>query len=178
VRLFKPNEIGFLAPLLLLLAFAASASAGEVAPTRNLPEITTLRVIGSVPHPLALQVYDLEKLPHKTVSASTANGGKVKYTGVLLWDILKRAGVPQRERIRGAMMLDYVVVDAADGYRVVFSLAELDPKLSKLVVMLAYERNGKPIPPPEGPLRIVIPTEKYNARWVREVTTLDVRQAL
>ncbi|MGH7916358.1 MAG: molybdopterin-dependent oxidoreductase [Candidatus Binataceae bacterium] len=163
--------------LLLITAGAASAIAGEVAPTRNVPEIATLRVVGVVPHPLTLQLYDLEKLPARTVTAKDASGVKVKYRGVTLWSILNRAGVPRRERIRGAMMLDYVVVDALDGYRVVFSLAELDPKLSKLVVLLAYKRNGQAIPPPEGPFRIVIPSEKYNARWVREVTVLDVRKA-
>ncbi|MGH8013044.1 MAG: molybdopterin-dependent oxidoreductase [Candidatus Binataceae bacterium] len=168
--------MGLLIALLMLLA-AVAVHAGEIAPTINQPEIPTLRVIGAVPHPLTLQLYDLEKLPALTVTARDAQGGKVRFRGVTLWSILNRAGVPRRERRRGAMMLDYVIVDALDGYRVVFSLAELDPKLSKLEMLLAYQRNGHPIPPPEGPFRIVIPSEKYNARWVREVTALDVRQA-
>jgi hypothetical protein len=34
--------------------------------------------------------------------------------------------VPQGEALRGPAMTTYVLAEAADGYRVVFSLAELD----------------------------------------------------
>ena len=68
----------------------------------------------------------------------------------------------------------FVVVDAADGYGVVFAIPELDPDFTDRVVVIAHRRDGHPIAPPEGPFRLVVRGEKRHARWVREVTTLDV----
>jgi hypothetical protein len=64
------------------------------------------------------------------------------------------------------------VVEAADGYRVVIALPELDPAFTDRQIVLAYLRNGKPLDEKEGPYRIIIPDEKRMARWVRQVTTL------
>jgi hypothetical protein len=71
----------------------------------------------------------------------------------------------------------YVIVEAADGYQAVFALSEFDPDFTDRVIILADRRDGKPLPPPEGPFRLVVAGEKRHARWVRGVTTLDVEQA-
>jgi hypothetical protein len=70
----------------------------------------------------------------------------------------------------------YVIVEAADGYQAVFA-SEFDPDFTDRVIILADRRDGKPLPPPEGPFRLVVAGEKRHARWVRGVTTLDVEQA-
>jgi hypothetical protein len=38
-------------------------------------------------------------------------------------------------------------------------------------------RDGKPLSETEGPLRIVVPHDKRQARWVRQVTSLTICQA-
>jgi hypothetical protein len=43
------------------------------------------------------------------------------YEGVLLEELLRRAGAPQGEKLRGPAMATYVVAEADDGYRVVHS---------------------------------------------------------
>ena len=48
----------------------------------------------------------------------------------------------------------YLVVEAADGYRAVFALPELDPAFSDRVILLADRRDGKPLDGKEGPLRV------------------------
>jgi hypothetical protein len=67
-----------------------------------------------------------------------------------------------------------VMAKAADGYKVVFALAELDPAFSDKQVLLAFSRNGAVLDTKTGPLRIVIPDEKKHGRWIRQVTELEV----
>ena len=54
----------------------------------------------------------------------------------------------------------YLVVEAADGYRVVFALPELDPGYTDRTILLADRRDGKPLSDREGPLQVIVPGEK------------------
>ena len=77
----------------------------------------------------------------------------------------------------GKALTTYLLVKAADGYQVVFALPELDPGFTDRVIFLADRRDDKPLSPKEGPLRIIVPGEKRQARWVRQVTSLTVVHA-
>ena len=70
----------------------------------------------------------------------------------------------------------YLLVEAADGYRVVFALPELDPAFTERMVLLADHRDGQPLTTTEGPLRLVVPDDKRHARWVRQVGSGTVRR--
>jgi hypothetical protein len=76
--------------------------------------------------------------------------------------------------MRGKRLTSCLLVEAADGYRVVIALPELDPAFTDKLAVLAFLRDGKPLGEKEGPCRIVIPDEKRMARWVRQVTTLKI----
>lgn len=67
-----------------------------------------------------------------------------------------------------------LLVEAADGYRVVIAVPEIDPAFTNKQILLAFLRDGKPLDEKEGPYRIVIPDEKRMARSVRQVTTLKI----
>jgi len=41
-------------------------------------------------------------------------------------------------------------------------------------VLLADKRDGKPLSADEGPIRIVVPGEKRQGRWVRQVQELRI----
>jgi hypothetical protein len=87
----------------------------------------TLKVTGAVRTPLALTVEDLKKMPRKTVSVVNPHDKKTEnYEGVLVEDLLKKAGLPQGEDLKGPLLASYLIFEAEDGYRVVFSIAELD----------------------------------------------------
>jgi hypothetical protein len=43
--------------------------------------------------------------------------------------------------------------------------------------LLAEKRDGKPLDSMEGPLRIVVPDEKQQGRWVRQVTGLVIKRS-
>jgi hypothetical protein len=66
------------------------------------------------------------------------------------------------------------MVRAADGYMVVFALAEVDPAFAVREIILADKRDGQPLDAKEGPFRIVAPGHKRPARWARQVVELRV----
>lgn len=138
-------------------------------------ESARLAVTGDVEHTLSLSLTDLGGLPRKTVTVMNEHEGKMEtYQGVLLEEILKRAGVPQGEKLRGAAMATLVRAEAADGYRVVFSLAELDSGIEDSGAFVADTLNGEPLPDKIGPLRLVLPHDKRPARWVRMLRSITV----
>jgi hypothetical protein len=126
---------------------------------------------------LKLGSADIAKLPRKTVRAREHNGAESTFEGVALIEFLKLAGVPVGEKLRGKAVSNYLVVDGSDGYRAVFAIPELDPAYTDQVILLADRRDGIPLSDAEGPLRMVVPQEKRQARWVRQVTSLTVYQA-
>ena len=94
-----------------------------------------------------------------------------------LVEVLKLAGIKFGEELRGKSLALFLIVDAADGYRAVFALPELDHAYTERVILLADRRDGKPLASSEWPLRIIVPDEKRHARWVRQVTALSVRRS-
>lgn len=96
------------------------------------------------------------------------------YEGVLLEELLRKAGVAQGEHLRGPAMASYVVAEAEDGYRVVFSLAELDSGILDSEVIVADTMDGANLAEKEGPFKIVAPHEKRPARWVRMLKSVTV----
>jgi DMSO/TMAO reductase YedYZ molybdopterin-dependent catalytic subunit len=142
------------------------------------PAPAELRITGSVSAPLVLTVADLKKMPRKTLSVVNPHDKKKEtYEGVLLEDLLSKAGVPQGEQLRGPSMATYVIAEATDGYRVVFSLAELDSGILELEIIVADTMDGAPLSAQQGPFRLVAPHEKRPARWVRMLKSITVVRA-
>ena len=102
----------------------------------------------------------------------------MEFEGIPLSDILNLAGAKLNEKLRGNALADYLLVGAADGYRVVLALPELDAAFTDRVVLLADRRDQEPLAESEGPLRLVIPDEKRRARWVRQVNALTIHHAV
>lgn len=137
---------------------------------------TELTVGGEVEKPLKLSAAELAKLPRTTVRARDHSGADSTFEGVALVEFLKLAGVPLGEKLRGKVVSNYVIVGAADGYRAVFAIPELDPAFTDHVILLADKRDGKPLADSEGPLRVIVPQEKRQVRWVRQVIGLTICQ--
>lgn len=176
----RPEHVEFRSRLLILsvLITAAFFSTAVAQPVPSAPAQgrAVLRVIGAVDHPLVLGMSDLDAMHHVSANVDK-NGVKAVYKGVPLFEILSRAGIPAGTPPRDTRNTLYVTVTAADGYRVVFALAELDPGFSDRTVLLADRRDDQPLASREGPFRIIVPGEKLHARWVREVQSLDLERA-
>jgi len=134
-----------------------------------------LKVTGDVRTPLALTIDDLKKMPRKSVAIVNPHDKKAEnYEGVLVEELLKRAGVPQGEDLKGPLLASYMVFEAEDGYRVVFSIAELDSGIVDSGVIVADTLDGAPLPVKRGPVRLIAPHEKRAARWVRMLKSITV----
>jgi DMSO/TMAO reductase YedYZ molybdopterin-dependent catalytic subunit len=134
-----------------------------------------LQVGGAVAAPLKLSSDDLRKMPRVTLGVINPHTQKKEtYEGVRVEDLLRKAGVPPGEKMRGPAMASYVVAEAKDGYRVVFSLAELDSGTVDSEVIVADTMDGMPLGENVGPFRIVASREKRPARWVRMLRSLTV----
>jgi hypothetical protein len=116
---------------------------------------------------------DIEGLPLTKVTTGPPDSPTI-FEGVVLAAVLDRAGVAFGEALKGKRLASCLLVEAADGYRVVIALPEMDPAFTDKQIVLAFLRNGKPLDDKEGPYRIVIPAEKRMARWGRQVTTLKI----
>lgn len=116
---------------------------------------------------------EIEGLAHVRVTASD-HSNAMNFEGVLLRSVLEKVGITFGESMKGERLTKCLLVEAADGYRVVIALPELDPGFTDKQIVLAFQRDGKPLGDKEGPYRIIIPGEKRMARWVRQVTVLKV----
>ena len=108
----------------------------------------------------------LDSLVQDTVSASYHERPATIYVGVGLDRLLARAGVI----VAGARGRDFqqvVVVEAADGYRMVFGLGEIDPSITGRRVILARTQSSE-----DGPWRLVVSGDRRGARWVRQVRSI------
>jgi hypothetical protein len=115
-------------------------------------------------------------LERKTVATADRAGIKTIHEGVALRDVLAKAGAPLGDALKGKALAQAVVATAADGYQVVYAIAEIDAAFNAHVILVADRRNGQPLLPDSGPLQIIVPQDNRQARWIRQVRTLEVRQ--
>jgi len=92
-------------------------------------------------------------------------------------DVLLKAGLLFGQNMRGDRLQDYLLVESADRYRVVYALPEIDRQFTDATTIIAYQRNGKPMSDLDGAFRFVHSTDKRHARWVRKVIAIKVHTA-
>ena len=125
---------------------------------------------------LLLTTEEFGKMTRHTVTVKE-HGVEATYGGVLLRDVLERAGAPFRGQLRGKALSDYVLATARDGYAVVYTLTEMDPDFTDSPdILIADQGDGKPLSDQQGPLRIVVPHDKKPARSLRMLTRIEVVQ--
>lgn len=167
--------------MLVLLACGAHGVARAQAPSSSAPAPATgvaLTVAGDVATPLSLSLDDLRHMTRKTLTVMNSHDHKQEtYEGVPLAELWKRAGLPQGEALRGAAMATYVIAEGSDGYRALFSAAELDSSFQDADVIVADTMDGAPLGAREGPLKLVAPHDKRPGRWVRMLRSLTIAKA-
>jgi DMSO/TMAO reductase YedYZ molybdopterin-dependent catalytic subunit len=137
--------------------------------------VAQLKIGGAVSTPLTLTVADLKTMPRTVLHVTNPHENKAEtYEGVLLEELLRRAGVPQGDQLRGRLLTTYAIAEAEDGYKVVFAIAELDSGIANAEVLVADTVDGAPIDAKRGPFRLVAPHDKRPARWVRMLKSITV----
>ena len=161
----KRNSHEAIALATLALMFAAMTLAQTTA--------GTVTVVAPDGQSRQLTAAELNGLARESVTA-TVHDKTAIFAGSDLRYVLRAAGVEPPDHIRGAAMRRAIVVQGADGYSVTFAFAELDPSLGDRRVHLVDRMNDQPLPPSDGPWRLVVPRDARGARWVRQVTRVTV----
>ncbi len=133
----------------------------------------TLTVCGISASTATLSPSDLAKLPRRTVKTAD-HGTPVTFEGVLLSDVLAKVRTPTGEAFNKTVASYYVTAEAHDGYRAVFSWAEVDPSFTDRKVYVATKRDGKPFSAKDGLYELIVPGEKRQSRWVRQLKLLRI----
>lgn len=158
--------------VMIIVAFPVTAAAT----TAQTPADAPLVVKGAVKQELRLSAADLKAMTRVKVSAKDHDGVAREYEGVAMQTLLAKAGAPLGGELRGKNMTLVVIAEAGDGYHAVFSLAELDADFSNTQVLVADMEDGKPLDAQHGPLRLVVPGDKRQGRWVRMLKTISVQK--
>lgn len=137
----------------------------------------SIELLGLVTSPGMVSVADLQTLSAQTVEVQFTSGKEDQqhtYTGVLLWDVLERAGIVTDEKIKNDTLHMYAVVTANDGYQVVISLGEIDPGFGNSPYLLAWDEDGVALAGDAGPLRLVVPGDIKGGRYVSGITSIEL----
>jgi DMSO/TMAO reductase YedYZ molybdopterin-dependent catalytic subunit len=161
---------------LAFLGFSALAQDSTSGKAASGP--SEVKIGGAVTAPFVVTAISLKGMPRKTLRVENEHSKTAQvYEGVLVEDLLRKAGAPLGAQLRGPAMATYVMVEAADDYHVVFSLAELDSGFQDSEILLADTMDGAPLTPDQGPFKLVAPHAKRPARWVKMVKSLTVVRA-
>jgi hypothetical protein len=128
--------------------------------------------------PMKLKAADLKGMPHVTVTIHNPHANADEsYSGVLLVELLAKVDAPLGEKLRGKALSEYVVATGADGYKTVIALAEADPSFHPGDILVADSMNGALLDVKSGPFRLVVSEDKRPARSVRNLISLELKQA-
>ena len=135
---------------------------------------TVLHIVGAGLTPVHLRLADLQALPQVSVQVHNAHdNAEESYSGPLVTDVLAKAGLSLSAQTQRQMLESAVLAEGTDGYFVVFSAAELQPALHKAQAIVAIAQSGQPLTR-TGAFQLVDPLDVKPARWVRNLTQLDV----
>lgn len=135
---------------------------------------TQLKIQGLDGKSITLSPEEFAALPHTTVSVLNSHTkANEKYSGVLLSDLLAKAGVPSGENVRGKLFLTGIIAEGTDNYAVLYALAEVDPSIHDGSVIVADSVDNHKLDK-DGAFKIVSTEEKRPARWVRNLSAITV----
>lgn len=170
---------------LMVLWCTAWASAGEPAaptPAAQPPCTRVLLVRNERGQTVTVKPEQFAALPQASVRDKLPHSDQeAVYEGVLVSDLLRAAGVAFTDpaapdkKLPAGLRTASVLVEAADGYQVVFSVPELDPELGGRQVLLANRVNGQPLDAKLAPYQVIVPGSDLHARWIRQVTRIMVQ---
>jgi hypothetical protein len=153
-----------------------SFSPAQLAKEKNSPP-GSLTLVNESGTETVLSSGDFAKLPRQTIKAKDHTGVLAIYQGVSLAEVLRATKLALGKELKGPRLANYLLIEASDGYQVVFSLAEIDPSNTDHVVLVADRKDDKPLAAKEAPYRLIVPHDKKHARWVRQMTRISVRSA-
>ncbi|KZC15595.1 hypothetical protein RHOFW510R12_00155 [Rhodanobacter sp. FW510-R12] len=164
--------------LVAATAHAQTPTATDAAPRHHGTPSSLVHVTGAVK---ATRDFDLAAIkalagrdtgPVDVICASGATVAKVNnFRGVRLTDLINHAGIDEQGHKDTRRMV--IIARATDGYVVTFSWNELFNTAIGKDVLVAYEKDGKPLDAGEGQFLLVsgqdIKTGPRHVRWLNEI---------
>jgi hypothetical protein len=161
----------------LTLAFSIPAQTQNSAKTEPVKTESILRVEVENGKTLDLTAKDLAKFTRRDIKAKGHDEKESIYSGYNLSDILLAAGARiGKDELKGKELGAYLVVEAADGYKATFAIAEIAPEFTEKTILLADTRDGKLLDAKTGTWQIIVPDDKKHGRWVRQVVALKIKK--
>jgi len=157
-----------------VLVFIQIIAAQSVVFAQKEPQV---KISGEVATPYALKLSDFAGFERTEVTRKDRDGKDHQYSGIMLYQLLTKAGTTLGKDLRGENLTKYAFIEASDGYQVVFALAELDPEFTDRKIILADKMDGKVLPAADGPFRIIVQDEKKPARCMKQVTEIKIEFA-
>jgi hypothetical protein len=159
--------------ILILFVGSAVSALGQVQPAKSQAGLTVVNEEGKS---FEFTAADLAKLPRQQVRAKDHDGKEIAFEGVSVADVLKLAGVKLGgDTMRGKRLANYLLAEAKDNYKAVFSLTEFDSEYTDSVILLADKTDGKLLDEKTGPWQMIVPNQNKHGRWVRRVIKLSVK---
>jgi len=94
--------------------------------------------------------------------------------GIPLISLLEEAS-PKTEKAPKHYNLTFlVIIEARDGYRVFFSLAELLPVCGNAQTCLIWEMDGKPLADEEAPFRLIVASDRGHDRNIYGIASITL----
>jgi len=162
----------FCAVAVLLSSFAARADHTVNPPPQML--------ITGLPKSGALSLEELKSLG-PTEQTWVAHGTSHKVFGVRLDKLLAAHGftpgkmgkdVPKTEKRAGWRKV--VLLTAADGFQSLISCAEMSEEMGPTLAMLVWKIDGEPLEAGQGPVRLVVLTDKEPSRSIYGLYKIEV----
>ena len=148
-------------------------------PERPSDSLTLIDIDGSK---ITFDLARLKKMPQVTEKECICVGEHVGFIGIFDY-----AGVRLAELLNEARAFQscsdykkrnvYLVLRGTDGYQVVVTWNELLQTAPGTRVLIAIERDGKPIPAAKGQFRSLFPGDKYFGRSVMCLETIEIHCA-
>ena len=119
----------------------------------------------------------LDAIPTERAPARLRDVAPFTVTGVSVTTLLRLCGLDLSQNLGGGKVVGHALLArAADDYRAVFGLAEVDPHFGHPPLMVSWTNaDGSPLSEKAGPVQLISTGESRPGRWVRQLQSLEVK---
>lgn len=153
-------------------------------PIERRGSVSALKLTGFVPQQLGLSLEDVQRLPSRVLGPTEIvcmTGRHIErvdgYRGTPLVGILALTGLSDVPR--AALKECVIVARGGDGYRALFTWAELHNTPTGEGVLVVYEKNCQPLDDRAGPLGLISAADlRLGPRHLRQLCAVEVLRLL
>jgi hypothetical protein len=173
----RANQIRI--PLIALALAVATLLAADNS-TKNGSEEPKITVSGDLPNSGVFSLTELQKIG--TAEFDWTHDGRThRCEGLSLDRLIDHLGFSPGEGGRNIARVDrrpgwkkILIVEGADGYQAIFTCAEISEAMGVTRAYVVWGIDGQPVAEEDGPLRIIVTTDKKGSRSVRQLKRIEI----